>query len=110
MNVNDLFRKLSTYESRLARAKQIPVPSAENIADIEFYEREVDDMKAELAVMDLIYELDLNKEKPNVVRTDCGKTVTELCQFERVLSVDVVWSWRAFKFLFKVEFYYKKHF
>lgn len=110
MNVTETFKRLSTYELRLSRAKQYPNPSAQQIQEIEFYERQIEEMNAEIAVADLIYEMDLNAKKPSVCITDCGTTVSELFKTTRVVSIDAVWSWKHFKSMFKVEFYFKKEF
>lgn len=110
-DVSELYKRMEVYRQRLFALQCAPLDvDGELRKQIDWYQHEIYEMEAELAVEDLKYELDLNMNKPNVVVTDCQDTVLMLVQEERVVKLDHEWSWRHFKFMFRVEFYYKKRF
>jgi hypothetical protein len=114
--ISETYKRLIVYEERLYALRcacSASTPCGDLIviqSMIDFYESEIDLMKAELAVEDLKVEMDLNSDKPNVVWTDRNETVAMLLREERVTKLEIRWSWRRFKHMFYIEFYYKKRF
>lgn len=109
-NITEIFKRLQVYKERLFTMQCSLGQDSELQEKIDFYQREIDEMEGEILVEDLKYELDINNSKTHSVITDCWETVDMLCREERVMKMDIKWSWKFFKWMFHVEFYYKKRF
>lgn len=95
----ETYHKLEVYRSRLLALKQDPCGKS---TDIWFYEDAIIHLEAEIAVTELLEEL--QPPKPWSVTTDCWQTVLLLCQEESVIHMKMKWSWREFKFLWYVQY------
>lgn len=104
-NPDELQRRLLTYKSRVYQMKLFPYAS--DYSTIEWYEMQIEELEAELAVDELLCELEAEFTPPKLykVETDCGANVMELCRDARVVKMEIKWSWRAFDWLFFVEYY-----
>lgn len=105
----DLYNKLHVYQERLFALQCAPEDKCGYIkTQINWYQHQIWEIEAEIAVEDLKYEMNLTKHEPSTVTTDCWETVDMLCKEERVTDIDIKWSWKSFKFMIVVKFYYKK--
>jgi hypothetical protein len=110
-DMSHIFKKLSVYKERLEDLERNPGMSLNGFMQSKiWYEKEIDLLEAEIAGENLKVEMDLNTDKPNVVWTDSKETVEMLLKEERVTKLDARWSWRHFRSMFYVEFYYRKRF
>ena len=95
----DIQNQIELYKLRLLALKQDP---SIRLDDILFYEDQIANMEAEIAVADLMAEM----EPPFIfkVTTDCWQIVDELCRDQKVQMMKMRWSWLQFKFVWYVEY------
>jgi hypothetical protein len=104
-NPDEIQRKIIAYKSRICN--MILYPSDCDPEVLEWYRMQIDELEAELAVDELLCEMEEKISPPQVQKlwTDHGFTVWELCRKANVVKIEVKWSWKYFNWMFYVEYF-----
>jgi hypothetical protein len=104
--LSDTYHKLEVYRTRLLAMRMSIVA---DLNDIMWYEQEIVLMEADIAVAELISELEwcFSPQVWEVV-TDCWQTVSDLKADAHIVKIERKWSWKKFKRLWYVR-YINKH-
>ncbi len=94
---------LEVYRSRLLALKQNPCAP---MTDIMFYESAIDLLEADIAVMELLDEV--NAPEQYQVVTDSWYLVEELCKAQIVTGMRIKWSWKHLKCVWVVDYIKKR--
>lgn len=100
----DLQYQLNIYHDRLMRAKFLYRQGQDNMHDICFYEQKINDLEAEIFVEVIKIEC-LGPRQPWIFVTDDVKRVIRFCRQENVVSLKLRWSWRALRFVWRLEYF-----
>lgn len=105
----DLIHRLKVYRERLNEYRIMEAHCPGYYQDvIAMHEREIWDMESDIAVFNLEIELKLVEAEVMSLVTDDVRTVQSLQANDVLLSCEYRWSWKHFKHMWFVEFYYTK--
>jgi hypothetical protein len=104
-NPDEIQRKIMAYKSRICNMILYPNDCDPDILD--WYKKQIEELEAELAVDELLCEVEQKITPPQVHKlwTDNGTTVWGLCRKANVTKIEVRWSWRWFNWMFYVEYF-----
>lgn len=105
MDREQIQHRLLVYRQRMA----------EHMSDERrlFYETEVADMEADLAVLELVEEVEaLRQERdgtapPLTLKTDCWESVVECFKKSRVIYFDAYFDWWELRIMYRLKFYFR---